>query len=729
MPARALLIEARLVDGRYHGDGDWPPSPFRMFQALVAGAYGGRWRAEPEAPKDAAFRWLEALDPPHIAAPPKRQGRVTTYFVPNNDLDSVGGDPRRVSEIRARKEVKPVLFEAGSPFLYVWPFDEGEAEAQTVCTLAERLHTLGLGIDAAYARADVIDWAEAEARLLAYGGTVARPLAGIGGPDDPTCPVRGSLDSLKLRHAGFGRRFEIRPEGKRTVTLFRQPPKAVFTTVAYDRPSIRLLFDLRRSDAPAAFYAIAQERAAEVATAVRDLAAKRLIAAFPHCAAEIERIVVGRGAEAADLPCRIRVVPLPSIGFVHTDPAIRRVMVEIPPDCPVPARDLAWSVSGQSVPGFERTDQETGEVKGAVLAPAGATRFLKHYGATGTPHQCWRTITPAALPKCRLQGQVSGSERAADERRAAVSVAAALRHAGLDPRGAQIRVQVEPFRTKGARADAFHSDRFDRRSLRHVEVIFPRPVSGPIVLGNGRWLGLGVMAPAAMPSPDLHLFAITHQARPPAAQAETVARALRRAVMACAAAQMPRGMRLPSFFSGHTDDGQPHRPGRHEHLFFLAQDMDGDGRLDRVAVIAPHLGDRTVEPARGDLDRLDAALAGLVTLRAGPAGVLRLLPLDAPSSSDLVFGTGRLWISQTPYHLTRHPKRRDGLQEAAQSDIVRECIRRGFPKPRVDIVESTPGSRQGLAVRARLRFDVAVQGPLLLGLGSHFGLGLFRAEE
>jgi len=104
MAARALLLTVRLLDARYHGVGDWPPAPFRLFQALVAGAYGGRWRAEPEdmqQQKYAAFAWLERLDPPHIAHPTKLDGRGTIYFVPNNDLDAVGGDPQRVAEIRA----------------------------------------------------------------------------------------------------------------------------------------------------------------------------------------------------------------------------------------------------------------------------------------------------------------------------------------------------------------------------------------------------------------------------------------------------------------------------------------------------------------------------------------------------------------------------------------------------------------------------------------------------
>ena len=125
MNAGALLVEVRFVEGRYHGRNDWPPSPFRLFQALVAGAYGGRWVSEPENEKDAAFSWLESLDPPHIAAPPREKGASASYFVPNNDLDAVGGDPLRVSEIRVRKAVSTSLFNHRTPVLYAWRFARG----------------------------------------------------------------------------------------------------------------------------------------------------------------------------------------------------------------------------------------------------------------------------------------------------------------------------------------------------------------------------------------------------------------------------------------------------------------------------------------------------------------------------------------------------------------------------------------------------------------------------
>jgi CRISPR-associated protein Csb2 len=101
-----LLFQVNLLNPLWHGTGDWPPSPFRLFQAMVAGAFGGRWAAEDEdavGQRFEAFRWLERQPPPHISAPPRSECRHITSYVPNNDLDSVGGDPARVDEIRVEK--------------------------------------------------------------------------------------------------------------------------------------------------------------------------------------------------------------------------------------------------------------------------------------------------------------------------------------------------------------------------------------------------------------------------------------------------------------------------------------------------------------------------------------------------------------------------------------------------------------------------------------------------
>src|SRR5690554_5346460 len=95
-----LLVTVRFHDNRYHGSGDWPPSPARLFQALVVSAAGGE-KLSSQALE--ALYWLEGLEAPIIAAPSSYAGQSFRNFVPNNDLDAVGGDPARVSEIRTAK--------------------------------------------------------------------------------------------------------------------------------------------------------------------------------------------------------------------------------------------------------------------------------------------------------------------------------------------------------------------------------------------------------------------------------------------------------------------------------------------------------------------------------------------------------------------------------------------------------------------------------------------------
>jgi CRISPR-associated protein Csb2 len=738
MTSRALLIEVRLLDGRYHGVGDWPPAPFRVFQALVAGAYGGRWRSESEAEKDAAFRWLETLPPPHVAAPPKIDAGATVYFVPNNDIDSVGGDPRRVSEIRAGKSVRAAIFEADGPCLYAWPFETGEEHASRLCKLAERLHTLGRGIDAAFARAVVADWSAAEAQLARHGGAIGRPCA-AGDARNAACPVGGSLDSLKKRYEAGSLRFEARSEGRAMVTLFRQPPKAKFHAVAYDRPSTRLLFDLRPSDDARPFRSVGLDRVAELTKSTRDLAMRRLAGAFPGRAAEIERLVVGAHAEPSDVTRRARIIPLPSIGSIYADSSIRRLLVEIPPDCPIAHVEMAWALSGQNLPGVEEVAADTGEVLAeTILVPGADESMLGHYGIGRRSSRRWQTITPVALPEQRPRGRMGGRARAQVDQHAAVAVVDALRHSGKDWRNVRIRVQMEPFHRRGVRADAFHPNRFAGR-LRHVEILFPEPVAGPLVIGDGRWLGLGLMAPVADAAPALHLFAIDPGEAPATIERERLVQAFRRAVMACAdSALRTAGTRhndpLPTFFTGHMPDGATARTGRHEHLFFLADDADGDGRVDRLAVISPHLADRGVALDREkmrEIDKhlplLDRALAGLTLLRAGRAGAPRLTRVSEAGDDDRIFGRAKCWISSSRYLPTRHPHS-GNVETAVAADLLAECHRRGLPRPEVDVLDVDVGPRGGVTARARLRFMAAVEGPIMLGRRSHFGAGLFRAE-
>jgi CRISPR-associated protein Csb2 len=182
---------------------------------------------------------------------------------------------------------------------------------------------------------------------------------------------------------------------------------------------------------------------------------------------------------------------------------------------------------------------------------------------------------------------------------------------------------------------------------------------------------------------------------------------------------------LPTFFTGHADSSEPVKGVSHDHLFYLALDADGDGRLDHVAIVAPHLADRTTNPSPSRRHRhsLAKALESLTTVRAGTLGVMTLSRVaEAPSS---VLGPSREWESHTPYRPTRHPKAGRDADEAMIDDIRLECMRRGLPAPMVTVLESIRGPKGGFRCRARLLFKTPVSGPIMLGAGSHFGDGLF----
>jgi CRISPR-associated protein Csb2 len=746
----ALLISVRFHDGRYHGRGDWPPAPARLFQALVAGAAQG----EALSPEDLeALAWLETLAPPVIAAPPKRDGQGFRNFVPNNDLDAVGGDPRRVGEIRAAKLIRPVLFDAALPLVYAWTFEDA-ADANThagrLCSIAERLYQLGRGVDMAWGWAEVLPETEALRRLDGHGGAIHRP--GETGDGTPLAvPLKGSLDSLVCRHRSTRTRFrsirELRPtarEPHREVEigrLFAQPPKPRFRQVAYDSPSRRLLFDLVDADGKPSSWRL--DRIVPFTVHLRDAAVQRLKTAFQgqdEKTALIDRILVGRDAAEADKAQRVRIAPLPSIGHRLADHAIRRVLVEVPAGCPLRADDLAWAFSGLPL----RVSGD-GEVL-CELAPAADRGMLAHYGIADAHARegqqpsvdaasLWRTVTPAALPQhaarrridpARKRAQVkAGAERLAEETAAAEAAASALaqalRHAGVAARPQAIRVQREPFEARGARAEAFAPDtRFAKERLWHVEVALDAAQRGPLVIGDGRYLGLGLMEPAQRADGVL-AFAI-EDGLAGCAEPAVLTRALRRAALARAQAALGDGRQLPLYITGHEADGGPsRRGGAHQHIAFAYEEAHR-----RLLILAPHaLERRPPWPSEGrSWSLVQEAMRDLTELRAGAAGKLRLTCTSLDVASSALFAPARHWESATPYRVLRHRRLADAAAALA-ADVTEECRRLRLPRVVVEVLEARGVAGVGLTGRARLRFATAVAGPILIGRDRHFGGGLF----
>jgi CRISPR-associated protein Csb2 len=715
-----FALTVHLHDRRYHGADEWPPAPARVFQALVAGAAQGR-----HVPDNAAraLTLLECLAPPVIAAPAARRGQRVSLFVPNNDLDAVGGDPDRVGEVRTKKTVQPHLLESEAPLLYAWPLPEGGGDG--LISLADGLYQLGRGVDPAWAVGELLDDEQLAARLREHRGTIHRPMLGDGS-NELAVPTASSFVSIVRRFDAA--LIRLRPSADGRSTNFVQPPKAHFAMVSYDGTPTFHLFELRSEFEPARSSPWTTWRATSLIEHVRDTAVAALSSALPARKADIERVLVGRkgdGANVGPIAERIRFIPLPSVGHEHADQSIRRVLVQVPPG-PLAASDVLWALSGR--PFF---DPQTGEVEGTTLTAATPDEMVARYRASA---RTWRSVTPLALgsatrrriePKRQREEAKSATEREAEERAARHAVAQALRHAGTEATLVRAHVQREPFGTHGTRAERFaEGTRFAKEALWHVEVEFERVIRGPLVLGDGRFLGLGVMAPKI----ERGVFAFDVEGGLRADVDTTVlARALRRAVMARAQAILgARGENeLPSYFHGHARDGEPLKSDRSTHLAFSV-----DAPRSRLLIVPPHVLDGWHHPLReaaSHLEALERALEGFTELRAGSAGVLSLRA-STLSPSDPLLGSSHVFRSVSDYVVSRHAKR-TSAQQAVIVDVRRECDRRKLPKPEVHVASVRGVAGVGVVARVQLSFVVAAHGPLLLGKTRYLGGGLFQPVQ
>ena len=488
---RALYISVQVYDGRYHGYGDWPPSPARLFQALVAGAAKGKRMDEN---KKKSFKWLESLEPPIISSPPVQIGQKLKQYVPDNGLDSVGGDIRKIGNIRTQKIIQPYIFNQEKPLIFIWNFKANKNEyqhAETMCEIALQLYQLGRGVDMAHAHAEIIERRNIDSRLIEFDNSIYQP--DTNGNLTLLCPYRGSLDSLEERYITKPFRFELIGKRKSLQTIISKFPKTQFISVAYDGHSRCKLFEIRSADKSESFMPWPTNKTTVLTINVRDKSSNRLKIAIPSQSVVIDRIFIGQNSTNSDKSTRIRILPLPSIGHDHADHEIRRILVEVPSNCPMRIEDIEWAFSG-----LNEVDSDTGEIIWNLVATHD-TKMLTHYGIYETQNsgsRVWQTVTPAALPvKHRFVGK-QDKQRLFNKKNAILAVCQALRHIGVRTPIENILVQREPFSLNGIHARNFSDDRrFMANRLYHVKIVFTKNLRGPLVIGDGRYLGLGLMQP------------------------------------------------------------------------------------------------------------------------------------------------------------------------------------------------------------------------------------------
>ncbi len=461
-----LRITVEWMQGTYHGR-EWPPSPYRLYQAMRAGAARG---APGVRALEAALRHLETLAPPDITAPPVDARVPVTAAVANNDGDRALAHAARGRPAAARAQARRSVTRRTrgvrhieGPVAYDWAATpETERCLHAIARLARGVSALGHGIDLAIARASM------SARALPARGVRYRPVPG--GRRRLDVPYPGAFDALEARwHAERAR------IGGATVAAVRpSPTRTVAYGSALELPPVRLAaFTLRTvDDRP---LALEGPRACEVAAMVRH--------AIGTCArvAGFDRAVIaelmGHGTGN-----RIRVHPLPTAGVRYADGRIRRVLLTAPHGVDAEAwGEVVWRLEAAAL-----IAERAGAPVGRLAALRGPDPVLERYCAEA---RLWTTATPVVLP---------GFDQRRGRARPARAVRRLLRHAGIEER-LLASVAMGPVPDTSGSA---HAGRFRRPShlahwpCRHMTLTWTTGVVGPLALGAGAGVGLGLFVPA-----------------------------------------------------------------------------------------------------------------------------------------------------------------------------------------------------------------------------------------
>ena len=461
-----LRIAVDWLDGIYHGV-EWPPSPLRLYQAMIAG-YAVTRRGDPSL--EAAMRHLEGLGAPTIFAPEAEERSPTASAVPDNDGDLAlelfaGGQHEKARE-KARKTVsvrvrKPRSFDG--EVTYEWDIATGTAEHfAALRTIATSVSAVGHGIDAAVARATLAENA-APAKGTRY---TPSPEAWL----KLNVPYPGAFDALEERFRRFRNRVGAGRVGGVPEPAHRQMGYACELALPPVRCEGFLLRDM--SGGPLAFEGT---RAMEVAAMVRHEVGGAARRAGLTEAAVSE--LMGHGGAG-----RIRIHPLPNVGHRHADGRIRRVMLTAPQS----VDEGDWLDVVARLTGAELVPLGFREPIGALAPIRGADPILARYCGQA---EFWTTATPVVLP-----GRDGRRGRPRPQR----AVRRLLRHAGIAEAMAT-RVTMEPAALLPGSA-APRSYRRPRHLAEypcvHMSIHWSASMVGPIALGAGAGYGLGLFLPA-----------------------------------------------------------------------------------------------------------------------------------------------------------------------------------------------------------------------------------------
>lgn len=497
-----LLLSVRLLDNRFHGlkangeKPDWPPSCFRLFQAIVAGNACGE-----SIPLDVAnaLQWLETLPPPHVIVPRSHAGQVLLTFVLNNTE----------GRSRTQKFIRPTLLNGEHLIEFAWHYDPTDTRVQdhpqTLLEAVRHIRAFGWGIDLAIGNGVLLD-------TIPEGSESRLHFLPRNEPDAPGIDMRvprvGSLESLRDCYRQYIGRFE---SNEATVLESGGP---LYQLWPYTSSVVRSHAVFKLVDENEDAFRYPHAKLIHIAGMVRHLAIKAMDAEkgdpppwLENPADWVNRVVRGkRDVSSTDEHRQFSYVPLASIGHEHADALIRNVMIIAPMGMDRELAYLAERLNGEILKPegeFESCDADS---KPVIPQRIELRKFTPPKGRfidtcyLGTS-RVWHTVTPMILDGHNKKSKTDKPEQIA--RQTEKLIRKALQRAGIET-PCEFTWQSIPFLKnclsshkydRDGRHTGYHRPKHLKDlTAMHVRLTFTNPIPGPLAIGAGRHCGLGIFA-------------------------------------------------------------------------------------------------------------------------------------------------------------------------------------------------------------------------------------------
>lgn len=545
-----LAIEVTFLTGRYvatayntRAEGEWPPHPARLFSALVAThfaaeASSGEWLTKERA----VLEWLEQQGAPSIRASQASVRDAATVFVPVNDvgLTDVEEEARQLDAARTAFELAEASPDAKAVKKIAATVRNAEGALRKAIVRATSVPAKAL--DPRYGRRVLPEYRVRQPRTFPSVTPEQARVTYMWPDANPTEGQRALLDALlgrvvRLGHSSslvsirlvddsVGPTWTPALDGEITLRVVESGQLAALER-AFERhreiePRVMpAMFQLYTRKAAAANPAVPPTVFSDDWLVLRRVGGLPLpMTASAGVARQIRRTLMSYAASIPEVlsghtndkrpseQAHLAIVPLPFVGHEHASGLLLGVALILPRSTSVEDRRLIYGTIDRWEEKYRREDEDTPGIQ-LNLGKAGEM-YLERvaWGAVSSsltadvwcrPATVWSSVTPMALDQnpgdLRSRDSVKLGEATAE---AVATICRACERIGL-PRPMAVEVLPAPAWAGAAKARQYPPFPDDpertQRVLTHVRLAFAERIRGPILLGAGRYLGLGLFRP------------------------------------------------------------------------------------------------------------------------------------------------------------------------------------------------------------------------------------------